>query len=75
MTLCERCGNYPNICGCAEADALAAELAAKDKRLAEAEIILAKLRKYSPSMYREMAHEARCEIAARATDSASGVQK
>ena len=27
MTLCERCGNYPNICGCAEADALAAQLA------------------------------------------------
>ena len=26
MTLCERCGNYPNICGCAEADALAARL-------------------------------------------------
>ena len=68
MTLCERCGNYPNICGCAEADALEA-------RLAEAEIILAKLQKYSPSMYREMAHEARCEIAARATDSAELVQK
>ena len=27
MTLCERCGNYPNICGCAEADALEAQLA------------------------------------------------
>ena len=27
MTLCERCGNYPNICGCAEVDALEAQLA------------------------------------------------
>lgn len=27
MSLCERCGNYPTICGCAEAVTLAARLA------------------------------------------------
>jgi hypothetical protein len=27
MNLCERCGNYPNICGCAEAKTYAARLA------------------------------------------------
>ena len=26
MTLCERCGNYPSICGCAEAEQLSAQL-------------------------------------------------
>ena len=31
MTLCERCGNYPNICGCAEADALEAQLAEAER--------------------------------------------
>jgi len=35
MTLCERCGNYPNICGCAEADALEAQLAEAHASLAE----------------------------------------
>lgn len=72
----------------AHGEALAAELAAwklnckdacdklttAEARLAEAELILVKLRNYSPSMYREMAHEARCEIAARAAVSASAVQ-
>ena len=33
MTLCERCGNYPNICGCAEVDALEARLAEAERLL------------------------------------------
>ena len=71
MTLCERCGNYPNICGCAEADALEAQLAEaiecctiKDNRNLRLEAKVADLER--------QLHWALTGDMPRATDSASG---
>ena len=66
MTLCERCGNYPNICGCAEADALEAQLADVRENLS---VVIGAIESGSV----KFALSRIVELIDGATDSASGV--